>query len=158
MAAISSVIPTPHSNLNAYFRPPMVRVRTKEEDKAFLSSRNPLLNDPCVQSRSLVNSVEGSKRIFVLNASRSIYVGEKKKGHFQHSSFLAGGATIATGRLVACNGVPEAVWCYSGHYYPIEQNFLEFISFLEEHKVDLTNVKQCSNPFTETKSKNPPVT
>lgn len=45
MAAISSVIPAPHSNLNAYFRPPMVRVRTKEKDKAFLSGRNPLLND-----------------------------------------------------------------------------------------------------------------
>ncbi|RXH67394.1 hypothetical protein DVH24_027541 [Malus domestica] len=37
--------------------------------------------------------------------------------------------------------VYKAVWCYSGHYYPIEENFLEFNSFLEEHKVDLTNVK-----------------
>ncbi|KAM2061232.1 hypothetical protein FF2_045810 [Malus domestica] len=95
------------------------------------------------QSRNLVNTAAGSKWIFVLGASRNMYVGEKKKGFFQHSSFLAGGATIAAGRLVACNGVLEAVWCYSGHYRPTEESFLEFISFLEEHKVDMTNVKKC---------------
>jgi len=30
---------------------------------------------------------------------------QKRKGVFQHSSFLAGGATSAAGRLVAENGV-----------------------------------------------------
>jgi hypothetical protein len=30
---------------------------------------------------------------------------QKEKGVFQHSSFLAGGATIAAGRLTAENGV-----------------------------------------------------
>jgi hypothetical protein len=30
---------------------------------------------------------------------------QKKKGSFQHSSFLAGGATSAAGRLVAENGI-----------------------------------------------------
>ncbi|PQP95511.1 IQ domain-containing protein IQM1-like [Prunus yedoensis var. nudiflora] len=94
------------------------------------------------QSRKLVNTAEGCKWIFVLSTSRKMYVGEKKKGLFQHSTFLAGGATIAAGRIVAFNGVLEAVWSYSGHYRPTEENFMEFISFLEEHQVDLTDVKK----------------
>ncbi|CAI8584071.1 unnamed protein product [Vicia faba] len=91
-----------------------------------------------------VNTDEKSKWIFVLSTTRSLYVGKKQKGKFQHSSFLAGGATTAAGRLVARHGVLEAIWPYSGHYHPTEENFKEFISFLGEHKVDLTNVKRCA--------------
>ncbi|TKY64349.1 hypothetical protein E2542_SST14244 [Spatholobus suberectus] len=94
------------------------------------------------KSQNLVHTVEGSKWIFVLSSSRILYVGEKKKGQFQHSSFLAGGATIASGRLVARNGVLDAIWPYSGHYCPTKKNFMEFIGFLMEHNVDLTNVKK----------------
>ncbi|XP_059633133.1 IQ domain-containing protein IQM1-like [Cornus florida] len=96
------------------------------------------------ESGVLVETVEGSKWIFVLSTSRNLYVGQKKKGTFQHSSFLSGGATTAAGRLVAHGGVLEAIWPYSGHYHPTEENFREFISFLEEHHVDLTNVKRCA--------------
>ncbi|XP_058068920.1 IQ domain-containing protein IQM1-like [Magnolia sinica] len=91
-----------------------------------------------------VNTVEGSKWIFVLSTTRTLYVGQKKKGNFQHSSFLSGGATTAAGRLVAENGILKAIWPYSGHYLPTEENFNEFLSFLTEHDVDLTNVKRCA--------------
>ncbi|KAJ0724016.1 putative IQ domain-containing protein IQM [Helianthus annuus] len=96
------------------------------------------------QSRLLLETVEGSKWIFVLSTSKNLYVGRKQKGLFQHSSFLAGGATTAAGRLVAHGGILEAIWPYSGHYLPTEENFRDFISFLEENNVDLTNVKKCS--------------
>ncbi|KAJ0740882.1 putative IQ domain-containing protein IQM [Helianthus annuus] len=96
------------------------------------------------QSGLPLETIEGSKWIFVLSTSRNLYVGQKKKGLFQHSSFLAGGATTAAGRLVAHGGVLEAIWPYSGHYLPTEENFREFICFLEENHVDLTNVKRCS--------------
>lgn len=33
------------------------------------------------------------------------------------------------------------MWPFSGHYRPTEENFMEFCSFLEDHQVDLTNVK-----------------
>lgn len=46
-----------------------------------------------------------SKWIFVLSTSKILYVGKKKKGSFQHSSFLAGGATSCAGRLVVEHGV-----------------------------------------------------
>ncbi|KAM7255849.1 hypothetical protein ACFE04_011590 [Oxalis oulophora] len=96
------------------------------------------------QSGLFLNTAEGSKWIFVLSTSRALYVGQKTKGVFQHSSFLSGGATTAAGRLVAHDGVLEAIWPYSGHYLPTEDNFNEFISFLGENSVDLTNVKRFS--------------
>ncbi|KAL6841480.1 hypothetical protein ACP4OV_028623 [Aristida adscensionis] len=97
-----------------------------------------------MQSGALVNTTDDSKWIFVLSTTRSLYVGQKKKGQFQHSSFLAGAATSAAGRLVAKDGVLKAIWPYSGHYLPTEENFNEFIAFLQENNVDLTNVKRCS--------------
>ncbi|XP_021276036.1 IQ domain-containing protein IQM1 [Herrania umbratica] len=96
------------------------------------------------QSGLPVDTAGKSKWIFVLSTTRSLYVGQKEKGKFQHSSFLAGGATTAAGRLVARDGVLEAIWPYSGHYHPTEENFMEFISFLEENHVNLTNVKKCA--------------
>ena len=61
------------------------------------------------QSGSLVETTEGSKWIFVLSTSRNLYVGQKKKGVCQHSSFLSGAATTAAGRLVAHDGVLEVL-------------------------------------------------
>ncbi|CAL9049050.1 unnamed protein product [Musa banksii] len=96
------------------------------------------------QNAKPVNTTEGSKWIFVLSTSRALYVGQKNKGTFQHSSFLAGAATTAAGRMVAKEGILKAIWPYSGHYLPTEDNFREFISFLKDHNVDLTDVKKCS--------------
>ncbi|KAG4151908.1 hypothetical protein ERO13_D04G093900v2 [Gossypium hirsutum] len=96
---------------------------------------------------------EDVKWIFVLSVSKKLYVGLKKKGTFQHSSFLAGGATLSAGRLVVENGVVKAIWPHSGHYLPTEENFQEFISFLREHNVDLTNVKKSPYEEEETNSK-----
>ncbi|KAI4381043.1 hypothetical protein MLD38_007160 [Melastoma candidum] len=96
------------------------------------------------QNQMPVNTTEGSKWIFVLSTTRKLYIGEKKKGLFQHSSFLAGGAASAAGRLVAHEGILKAIWPYSGHYHPTEENFLEFINFLQDHRVDLAEVKRYS--------------
>uniref|UniRef100_A0A0A9GD87 Uncharacterized protein n=1 Tax=Arundo donax TaxID=35708 RepID=A0A0A9GD87_ARUDO len=95
-------------------------------------------------SRQIVDttgSAKGTKWIFVLSTCRTLYIGQKQKGVFQHSSFLAGGATSAAGRLVVENGILKAVWPHSGHYRPTEQNFQEFMNFLKERSVDLTNVE-----------------
>ncbi|KAG2675210.1 hypothetical protein I3760_13G173900 [Carya illinoinensis] len=82
-----------------------------------------------------------AKWIFVLSTSMTLYVGKKKKGAFQHSSFLAGGATSAAGRLVIEDGILKAVWPHSGHYRPTEENFEDFVSFLKENNVNLKDVK-----------------
>ncbi|KAI5006406.1 hypothetical protein ZWY2020_033649 [Hordeum vulgare] len=67
--------------------------------------------------RKIVNTSEGpkdAKWIFVLSTTKILYIGSKSKGTFQHSSFLAGGATSAAGRLVIANGILKAVWPHSG--------------------------------------------
>ncbi|KAJ8486233.1 hypothetical protein OPV22_018718 [Ensete ventricosum] len=97
------------------------------------------------KSREVIDSSEGpkdAKWIFVLSTLKKLYVAQKKKGTFQHSSFLAGGATSAAGQLVLEKGVLKAVWRHSGHYRPTEENFKEFMSYLAEKNVDLTDVKR----------------
>ncbi|KAF5473402.1 hypothetical protein F2P56_010014 [Juglans regia] len=97
------------------------------------------------QSEKLLDTTGGpkdAKWIFVLSTSKILYVGLKNKGTFQHSSFLAGGATLSAGRLVVEDGTLKAVWPHSGHYQPTEENFQELMLFLKEHNVDLTSVKK----------------
>ncbi|KAJ1686283.1 hypothetical protein LUZ63_017673 [Rhynchospora breviuscula] len=84
---------------------------------------------------------EGGKWIFVLSTDMRLYAGLKKKGLFHHSSFLAGGATKAAGRLIAEDGILKSVWAYSGHYKPGEENLENFLSFLQEEGVDVSNIE-----------------
>lgn len=96
------------------------------------------------QTGRLLDTREGPedvKWIFVLSVSKILYVGQKKKGKFQHSSFLAGGATLSAGRIVVEDGILKAVWPHSGHYLPTEENFEEFMAFLTQHNVDLSAVQ-----------------
>ncbi|KAK3157547.1 hypothetical protein QOZ80_2AG0124150 [Eleusine coracana subsp. coracana] len=89
-------------------------------------------------SRQIVDTTgsdKGIKWIFVLSTCKNLYIGQKQKGVFQHSSFLAGGATSAAGRLVVDDGILKRALS------PTEQNFQEFMNFLKESSVDLTNVK-----------------
>ncbi|KAI3683458.1 hypothetical protein L1987_83961 [Smallanthus sonchifolius] len=92
-----------------------------------------------------VGQTRGAKSIFVLSTTKTLYVGIKKKGSFQHSSFLSGGAALAAGRIVAEKGVLKAVWPHSGHYRPTQENFEDFLSFLHENDVDTSNLKMDSN-------------
>lgn len=54
---------------------------------------------------------DDNRWIFVLSPSMVLYIGMKQKGKFQHSSFLAGGATISSGRLVIRDGILEVYMC-----------------------------------------------
>ncbi|MQL76820.1 hypothetical protein Taro_009218 [Colocasia esculenta] len=94
------------------------------------------------QTGELLETTKGSvkgKWIFVMSTSKKLYCGQKRKGRFHHSSFLAGGATIAAGRLVAENGVVKAIWAYSGHYRPSQENLNNFIDFLKESGVTISD-------------------
>ncbi|KAI3924872.1 hypothetical protein MKW98_031123 [Papaver atlanticum] len=84
---------------------------------------------------------EGAKWIFVMSTSKKLYAGEKKKGCFHHSSFLAGGTTLAAGRLVAKNGELKSISAYSGHYRPTDENLDSFKDFLSENGVNLNEVQ-----------------
>lgn len=87
------------------------------------------------QSGMLLNTTEGSKWIFVLSTSRVLYVGKKKKGVFQHSSFLSGGATTAAGRLVVQDGILEVY--FTNHANTYVHHFLLF------HFIDFSHILLC---------------
>ncbi|KAK1439453.1 hypothetical protein QVD17_05271 [Tagetes erecta] len=92
------------------------------------------------QTQLLLDTGNEEKWIFVMSTSKRLYAGEKKKGIFHHSSFLAGGATFAAGRLVVENGILKSISPYSGHYRPTEETLNSFLSFLKENGVDLDTV------------------
>ncbi|KAJ8753954.1 hypothetical protein K2173_001852 [Erythroxylum novogranatense] len=92
-------------------------------------------------SGNLLDTFKGEKAtkwIFVMSASKRLYLGKKKKGMFHHSSFLAGGATLAAGRLTAAQGIIQSISPYSGHYRPTDASFDCFLSLLKDNGVHLT--------------------
>ncbi|XP_050379359.1 IQ domain-containing protein IQM3 [Argentina anserina] len=95
------------------------------------------------QTGELLDTNEGSKAkwIFVMSTTKKLYAGEKKKGVFHHSSFLAGGATIAAGRLAVEHGTLKSISAYSGHYRPTDDRLDSFLSFLKENGVNLDEVQ-----------------
>ncbi|KAK6290121.1 hypothetical protein POUND7_001662 [Theobroma cacao] len=98
------------------------------------------------QTRNVLDTSKGLKEgkwIFVMSTSKKLYAGAKKKGMFHHSSFLAGGATLAAGRLVAEHGFLKSISAYSGHYRPTEDSLKSFLSFLKENGVNLSEVEIC---------------
>ncbi|XP_022744609.1 IQ domain-containing protein IQM3-like [Durio zibethinus] len=96
------------------------------------------------QTRNDLDTIKGLKEgkwIFVMSTSRKLYAGEKKKGMFHHSSFLAGGATLAAGRLVAEQGILKSISAYSGHYRPTDDSLESFLTFLKENGMNLSEVE-----------------
>ncbi|PKI49315.1 hypothetical protein CRG98_030243 [Punica granatum] len=99
----------------------------------------------------------GAKWIFVVSTSHKLYAGEKKKGAFHHSSFLAGGATLAAGRLIVEHGILKSISAYSGHYRPTNDSLDSFISYLKDNGVNLDEVQifkanEDSDMYNGTKS------
>lgn len=82
----------------------MFRLQNEREEYEVIVEKGKLVFR---QDGRLVDTDEKSKWIFVLSTTRALYVGRKQKGTFQHSSFLAGGATTAAGRMVTHEGVLE---------------------------------------------------
>uniref|UniRef100_A0A6N2N875 RING-type domain-containing protein n=1 Tax=Salix viminalis TaxID=40686 RepID=A0A6N2N875_SALVM len=91
------------------------------------------------QSRNLVDTK--GKWIFVLSPTRRLYAGQKKRGKFHHSSFLAGGATIAAGTVIIENGNLKFISPMSGHYRPTQEKFESFLSFFKDSGVNLDEVQ-----------------
>lgn len=94
-----------------------------------------------LQTQLPLDTNNREKWIFVMSTSKRLYAGAKKKGRFHHSSFLAGGATFAAGRLTAKNGTLETISPYSGHYRPTDDTLNSFLSFLKENGVNLETVE-----------------
>jgi hypothetical protein len=76
----------------------------------------------------------------VLNSRHELFVGIKKSGHFQHSSFLRGGRVLSAGLLKAKDGVLTSLSPLSGHYRAGTAHFRYFVSDLQTSGVNLDRV------------------
>ena len=81
-----------------------------------------------------------SKYIFVADLSFNIYLGIKKTGTFQHSSFLQGTRIKAAGTMEIEDGRLRKPSPLSGHYRPPSRNFRSFIHGLVDEGVDMSRV------------------
>lgn len=136
--------------------PECPRARLKKECIMYLGPQEREYYEYIITEGSIINKMsgepldtshgpKGTKWIFVMSTAKKLYAGKKEKGVFQHSSFLAGGTTIAAGRFTAENGAIKSIWAYSGHYKPSAENLSNFMSFLEENGVDLKEVEVRSS-------------
>lgn len=73
--------------------------------------------------------------MFVLSAdSKTLLLGEKKKGRFQHTSFFAGAPVACAGNLIIKNRKIVKVTLESGHYKPKKANGELLRAFLSDKK------------------------
>lgn len=77
------------------------------------------------------------KWIYVSDCEGRFYVGRKIKGHFHHSSFLAGGAIRAAGGIKVRQGKLLEINPNSGHYKPTQHHFKDLIKRLRKEGIDV---------------------
>ncbi|CAB4429466.1 unnamed protein product [Rhizophagus irregularis] len=105
-------------------------------------SLNDEIEDPTSTEPTRRESTEiGPRRekwIYVTDCSGKFYVGQKKKGHFHHSSFLAGGAICAAGGIKVREGKLLEINPNSGHYKPAQHHFKALVERLVGEGIDIT--------------------
>eukprot|EP00122_Pirum_gemmata_P021635 Pgem_evm1s20143 len=101
------------------------------------------------------------KFIFVLSCDYKLYVAQKTRGSFHHSSFLSGGAVLAAGRLTASNGKLLTIAPHSGHYRTGQEHFNRLLSHLGKEGLDMEGIKiewYKMKPSKQNKNKSLPAT
>jgi hypothetical protein len=78
--------------------------------------------------------VDGPK-IFVMDPKGAFYMGDKKRGRFHHSSFLAGSPVLVAGSAVLAQGKFTELTPHSGHYRPRKEDFQDFAQKLKDEGV-----------------------
>ncbi|KAF9434540.1 hypothetical protein BGZ76_007818 [Entomortierella beljakovae] len=84
------------------------------------------------------------KFIYVSDPNGALYVAQKIKGKFHHSSFLGGGTVCAAGAIVVNRGKIIKINPKSGHYRPEQRHFEKLLKGLEELGVSFSDVKVSS--------------
>ncbi|KAJ5463848.1 hypothetical protein N7475_006983 [Penicillium sp. IBT 31633x] len=99
--------------------------------------------------------------LFVADTSFRLYIGIKKSGAFQHSSFLRGARIAAAGMIKIKHGQLRSLAPLSGHYRPPAANFRAFHHALQQQGVDMSHVSMSKSyvmlagieGYTQTKRK-----
>ncbi|KAI1313431.1 hypothetical protein EDD11_002639 [Mortierella claussenii] len=82
-----------------------------------------------------------SKFIYVTDPSGTLYVAQKVKGQFHHSSFLGGGTVCAAGGIIVNHGKLIKINPKSGHYRPGQRHFDRLLNSLKAMGISLDDVK-----------------
>ncbi|OQE13827.1 hypothetical protein PENFLA_c043G02771 [Penicillium flavigenum] len=83
--------------------------------------------------------------LFVADTSFRLYIGIKKSGAFQHSSFLRGARIAAAGMIKIKHGQLRSLAPLSGHYRPPAANFRAFHHALQQQGVDMSHVSMSKS-------------
>ncbi|KAF9999410.1 hypothetical protein BGZ79_007004 [Entomortierella chlamydospora] len=82
-----------------------------------------------------------SKFIYVTDPKGTLYVAQKVKGQFHHSSFMGGGSVCAAGGIIVNHGKLLKINPKSGHYRPGQRHFGRLLENLKEMGVSLEDVR-----------------
>nr|XP_019050292.1 IQ domain-containing calmodulin-binding protein [Kwoniella bestiolae CBS 10118]OCF29222.1 IQ domain-containing calmodulin-binding protein [Kwoniella bestiolae CBS 10118] len=113
----------------------------KEEEKGWLERKKMRLTPGGMRKELLRKTVRRNTWIYVSDMKLNLFVGIKKSGNFQHSSFLAGGKVTSAGIIVVKHGLIKSLNPLSGHYRSSIEHYRAFIGQLENRGVDLSHVK-----------------
>jgi hypothetical protein len=92
--------------------------------------------------------------IYVMAPDGTLYVGDKKRRFFHHSSFLSGSTVIAAGSVRVEQGVLQEITPHSGHYRPSDEDFKRCIQSITDMGVPMEAVA-IAKPKKRKKEKNP---
>ncbi|CDR36630.1 RHTO0S02e04720g2_1 [Rhodotorula toruloides] len=91
----------------------------------------------------------GKRRwLYVSDLQNNLYVGIKKTGSFQHSSFLYGARVTSAGLIKASKGHLTSLSPLSGHYRAGTMHFKSFVRSLEDQHVDMLKVSISKSVLT----------
>ena len=79
--------------------------------------------------------------IYVMSPDGTLYVGDKKREKFHHSSFLSGSTVIAAGSICVEEGVLKELTPHSGHYRPSDEDFARCVQSFRDAGVPMDEVK-----------------
>ncbi|KAJ6150658.1 hypothetical protein N7471_001857 [Penicillium samsonianum] len=120
---------------------------TDEEYKATNTMKNLVHASPAAAFKRLLgkSSEKEETWLFVADTSFRLYIGIKKSGAFQHSSFLRGARIAAAGMIKIKHGQLRSLAPLSGHYRPPAANFRAFHHVLQQQGVDMSHVSMSKS-------------
>ncbi|GAA6015705.1 hypothetical protein JCM8202_001087 [Rhodotorula sphaerocarpa] len=115
--------------------------QAKERVRYYVSPRH--LGD-----RLLRKTINKNTWLYVSDLNNNLYVGIKKTGSFQHSSFLYGARVTSAGLLKAQKGHLTSLSPLSGHYRAGTMHFKAFVRSLVAEGVDMSKVSISKSVMT----------
>ncbi|GAA5849909.1 hypothetical protein JCM9279_002460 [Rhodotorula babjevae] len=115
--------------------------QAKERVKFYLSPQ-------AVMDTMLRKTINKNTWLYVSDLQNNLYVGIKKTGSFQHSSFLYGARVTSAGLIKVSKGHLTSLSPLSGHYRAGTMHFKAFSRALEEKGVDMGRVSLSKSILT----------